>query len=137
MATFKGGISGAAPLQIQLGTSATVPAVITGFTASGDTTAGTASRPAISRPSTPGAGTGTAVAISPSSAVASSSVITAFSSGPSIAGVTTGGFNLPLRLNWRAAAGAGFVVGISSFALLYAAAGAGHTWTGELRWEEK
>lgn len=133
---YKGSVSAAAPLEIQLTASSSHPVYITGFFACGENALGSASKPVLTRPSTPGTGSGTAVALSVSAPAATASVITSFSGGPSLPAVNVGAFNLPLRLRWHATLGQEFVLGVSGTGLLYAYASGGHTWTGELLWEE-
>lgn len=137
MLRFKGGVSGASPLQIQLGTSALTPAYVVGFSAQGENSSGSASRPVLTRPSTPGTGSGSSISFSSSAAPAQSTIITSFSGAPSIPSVSLGTFNLPLRLRWAAMGDGAFIVGVSSYALLYANAAGGHTWSGELIFEER
>lgn len=134
---YKGSVSGAAPLEIQLTASSTYPVFLTGFFVCGENASGSASRPILTRPSVPGTGTGTAVAISPSSPDASAILVTSFSGAPSLPSVNVGAFNLPLRLRWAAGFGQEFVIGVDGSALLYAYAGSGHTWSGEITWEER
>lgn len=134
---YKGSVSGAAPLEIQLTASSSHPVFLTGFFVCGENASGSASKPALTRPSIPGTGSGTAVAISPSSPAASATLITSFSGAPSLPAVNVGAFNLPIRLRWTAGFGQEFVIGVGSSGLLYAAAGGGHSWSGEITWEER
>jgi hypothetical protein len=135
MPLFRGGISGAAPLQIQLGTTSTGWALIRETYACGENALGSASRPTLSRPSVPGVGTGASQSTD-GRFTAQSSIVTAFSSAPSTPSVSSGTFNLPIRETWHAPPGGAFVVGASGFALFYAAAAGGHTWTGNIVFEE-
>jgi hypothetical protein len=134
---YKGGISGASPLEIQLSADATHPLYVVGFSAMGENASGSASKPVLTRPSSPGVGTGSALPLSPSSPTASGSLVTSFSSPPSLPSVNVGAFNLPLRLRWMASPGQEVVLGVSGSLLLYAYASGGHTWSGELLWEER
>lgn len=134
---YKGGVSGAAPLEIQLTAPATSRVYITGFMVCGENASGSASKPVLTRPSSPGSGTGTAVSLSPSAPAARSTLVTSFSGAPSIPSVNVGSFNLPLRIRWSAAPGHEFILAVNESALLYAYASGGHTYTGELTWEER
>lgn len=134
---YKGSVTGAAPLKIQLTASSSHPAYVTGFFACGENAAGSASKPVLTRPSTPGTGSGTAVALSVSAPTATATLITSFSGAPSLPIVNVGAFNLPLRLRWYATSGQEFVLGVGGSGLLYASASGGHTWSGEINWEER
>lgn len=133
---YKASVAGAAPLQIQL-TATSIPIFVTGFYACGESGSGSASRPVLSRPSTPGTGSGTAIPLSVSAPAATATVITLFSTGPTLPVVNSGAFNLPMRVVWNAAPKQEFVLGLAGSGLLYADASAGHTWSGELCWEER
>lgn len=136
-AKYRGSVSGAAPLEIQLTASANHPVYVTGFFACGENASGSASKPVLTRPSTPGTGTGTAVALSQSTPAATATLVTSFSGAPSLPAVNVGAFNLPIRLRWTASPGQEFVLGVGGSGLLYAYASGGHTWSGELHWEER
>lgn len=138
MVRYSAGTSGAAPLQIQLGTGAVHPAYVVGFSAMGENSAGAASRPVLTRPSTLGTGTPNfGERYNSSSPGSHSGVLTAFASAPSIPTVGIGTFNLPLRVRWAVASADALVVPINAGVLLYANAAGGHTWSGEIIWEER
>lgn len=141
---FEGGTSGAAPLRIQLATTASgdgsVASVI-GWSVAGENTSGAASRPIISRPSSIGTGTGQTpeVRSRPSSATPNCELLTTFSGAPSVPAVSEGSFNLPIVVSWLGNREDGVIVGsqgASAALLLYASASGGHTWTGAIIWEE-
>lgn len=135
MARFRIGTSAAAPLRIQLGTSS-VLAEVTAFIACGDNSSGSASRPVFTRPSTPGSGTGTTICISGIGISSQTAGITSFSVAPSVPAVTTVSMNLPIRIMTRMEKGRGIIIPANSYGLLYADAQGGHTWTGEVEFEE-
>lgn len=64
-------------------------------------------------------------------------MLSTYSVAPSTPSVGVGTFNLPLRIKWAATPNDAFIVPISSAALLYANAAGGHTWSGEIVWEER
>lgn len=134
---YKGGVSGAAPLQMQITAHVSNPIRVVGFFVCGENSSGSASKPVLTRPSSPGSGTQvTAEKLSPSAPVSGAYLATSFSSPPSLPSVNVGAFNLPLRIRWTAALGQEFVVAQQKDVLLYAYASGGHTWTGEIIWEE-
>lgn len=141
---FEGGAQGAAPLQVQLSTSASGAgsvAHVVGYRANGETTTGSASRPILSRPSTIGTGSSVSADLRsiPVGASPACTLITSFSGSPSVPGVTEGTFNLPIRISWLGNPEDAIVVGSQGAAaalLLYATASGGHTWSGVLVWEE-
>lgn len=136
MALFKIGARAAGPLKIQLGTPATIIAEVRGIVAGGDNATGAASRPLLTRPSTAGTGTGTIVPIDSPVAVSGCTGITSFVTSPPAPTSSASSANLPIRVNIQMPRGNGFVVGVSSYAYLFANATGGHTWTGELIFEE-
>lgn len=136
MACFRCGISGAAPLRVQLGTNSSTYIEITTINAFGETTTGSASRPVVTHPTNPGSGTGTVVGIDSPVAVSGVDGITAFTVAPSNPTVSTFSANLPMRIHTRTPKGSGYIVPPNSYALLYAVGNGGHTWTGSLEWEE-
>jgi hypothetical protein len=125
----------ATPLRIQLGTSAEGNAEIVRVVACGEKVVGSASRPVLSRPSTPGKGTGQIRSLNGIS-VPTSTAITTFSSAPSYPLVVIGSFNLPIVVDHLFPYNGGIVLASSSYVLLYAYSAGGHTWTGALEWEE-
>lgn len=133
MASFKIGISGASPLRIQLTASDIIEVVH--FMAAGENSSGTASRPTMSYPSTPGVGTGTILPLDGHS-VSTSDGVTNFTSAPSVPLVNNISGNLPFRISTRVPRGHGFIIIPSSVGLYYAASGSGHLWTGSLEFEE-
>ena len=135
MARFKTTVSGAAPLRIQLSTSSTCPAEVVEVSAGGENTSGSASYPTLSRPSTPGSGTGVVLPLDPGSS-STCTAVTTFTVAPTTPSVSSGSFNLPLRMFWLFPPGMGLIVPILSHVLLFADATAGHTWSGELTWRE-
>jgi hypothetical protein len=135
VASFKGGVSGAAPLQVQLSMPANSVGRVLDYAAAGENAVGSASRPVLSRPSTLGSGSGTAVPMDGYS-TAQGVVVTSFSSAPTLPVVGSGALNLPIRVRWAAPREQSFVIYGGGGALLYAAASGGHAWTGSMIWEE-
>jgi hypothetical protein len=136
LSQFRGFVSSVAPLLIQIGSGSTT-ALITEFSAQGENFVGAASRPTLSRPSTPGVGTGTALALDPAHPAAAAAIVTNFSTLPSLPTPTSGAFNLPIRMRWVAPPRQAFVVQPSAYALLYAVGSGGHLWSGEISWVER
>lgn len=136
MASYRLGVAGAAPLRIQLGTAAMRVAEVHRLTASGENATGTASRPTLSRPAVPGTGTAGTIVSLDGHSTPTSTGITSFSGAPSTPSVTTGNFNLPVQIDFILPPGRGIVVLPSSFILWYASASGGHTWQGEIEFEE-
>lgn len=134
---YKGNVSGVAPLEIQLTAPSTGPVYITGFMVCGENALGSASKPVLTRPSVPGSGSGTPIPLSTSAPTATAVLVTSFSGAPSLPTVNVGAFNLPLRICWSAPPRGEFILPASGSGLLYAYAGGGHTWIGELTWEER
>lgn len=137
MARFKASRSLQTPLRIQLGTTSSGYIEVVGVISEGENSKGIASRPVLSRPSTPGKGTGVAQKLDPRSPAAMTAVVTNFNVAPSYPSVDIGSFNLPQRVEWRATQGNGCIVGPSDYVLFYAFASNGHTMTGEIEWEEQ
>lgn len=145
MARFEGMTSGAAPLQLQLSTTATGAgsvALVVGLKAEGENATGSASHPVVTRPAVIGAGTPATADVrsSPSSAgLNACTFLNTFSSAPSTPSVSSGAFNLPHRVSWMADPKEAIVVGgqgAIAALLLYATASAGHLWSGAIVWEE-
>ena len=144
MARFEGMTSGAAPLQLQLSTTASGAgsvALVTALRAEGETASGSASHPCVYRPSTIGTGSGTTPEVhsTPGTASASCTFLRTFSGAPSSPSLSSGAFNLPLRVAWKAPPEEALVVGGQGAVValvLYALASAGHTWSGSMVWEE-
>lgn len=139
MARYEARVANIAPLRIQVGTSDN-PIQILAVSAKGLGTTGQVSRPCLSRPSTPGKGTGKVLAHvprppEPSFATTGVSVITTFTAAPSYPLVAVGSFNLPLFIEWRVPTGSGMFVPNDDFALLYAFAAGGAKWNGSMEWE--
>lgn len=136
MASFKANVSGVAPLRIQLTAPSSRSIRIMGFTAVGENGNGNAGRPVLSRPVTPGTGTGASVAMDGTGVAAASTVVTSFSITPTDPTSTTGAFNLPIAVHVRFGQDDAPIVPPGQTILLYAGANSGHTWMGELEWEE-
>lgn len=138
MARFKASAA-AATLQLQLSTSALTPAEVVGYSAYGQTTTGSTTRPAFTRPVTGGTPSevSRANSLTPSTNPQTGAYAT-FSVAPSTpTGLSSGSYNLPLNLRWEAARSRGIIIPVSAFGLLYAAATGGHSWLGEVIWEER
>lgn len=144
MGRFIGSTSNADPLLIQLEAVSKVDVVVA-FSACGENQAGFTTRPTISRPDIPGTASsaGTAVIYSPSGVASGSELLTSFATAPSLPapGEAISGPRLPLRVHWQADPRNGFVVPLGGFICLSAITGSGvfggHTWMGELVWEEQ
>lgn len=150
MALFKGATFSAAPLRIQVTAPAGAPIYVVGFNAAGEDARGATSRPILTRPSTLGSGTGTAIPVSPTgpptlstpegmptTGNAQATVVTSFRSSPSVPSVHIGSYNLPMRVVWQVPLSQAMVVPASDGVLLYALTVGSHTWCGEITWEEK
>lgn len=144
MARFEGMASGAAPLQLQLSTTATGAgsvALVVGLRAEGENALGSASHPVVYRPSTVGTGTGVTAEVRsmPATAANACTFLTTYSGAPSTPTLTSGSWNLPMRVSWVAPPTEAIVVGnqgaIAALGL-YALASGGHTWSGAMVWEE-
>lgn len=129
-----------APLRLQVKAPSGVVGILVELRASGDTSLGTASRPALSRPSIIGTGTDqTPLQRGRASASARCSWLASFSGAPSTPTLLSGAYNLPIHVHWMANSDEGVVFGgggADGALLLYAVGGGGHTWSGELVWEE-
>ena len=136
MASFRANVSGAAPLRIQLTAPAGETVRIRAFTAGGDNTAGNAGRPVLFRPSSPGTGTGTGLAIDGTGVSPTSTVVTSFSVVPTDPTANVGAFNLPMEVHVRFPIAEAPMLEAGGTLVLYAGASGGHTWSGELEWEE-
>jgi len=139
VASYRFTVGAQAPLQIQLGPSATttVVALIREAAAFGETLVGTASDPILVRPSSPGSGVNIFVApLDPGGPTSSFPIIHSFSTAPTHFTPAGGPVVLPVTRRYVFPRGAEFVIYGSAAALLFATAGGGHTWTGELAWEE-
>lgn len=144
MAAYRFAVGALAPLQIQLGPVVAAPlnagvARIREAAAYGENAIGTASNPILVRPSVIGTGTQIFVApLDPGGASSTFQLITSFSSAPTHFTPASGPVTLPITRRIVFPRGSEFIVyGPSAAALLYANASGGHTWSGELAWEEK
>src|SRR5260221_11717031 len=129
MALYKGGVSSAAPLRIQLSTSSTVCAFVKQVSAFGETSSGSASRPVLFSASSAGIGSGIAQPLDGAGEVAATSVITSFSTPPSDPSVSTFSSKLPMSLFIIYPRRSEVVVLPSGHLNLYASATGGHSWT--------
>lgn len=136
MALYKAARSGAAPLLIEVRNTSSGMVEVLGMSAAGESTSGSASRPVLYRPSSGGSGSGSAVCLS-GSTTAASTVITSFTANPSLPAVTSGSFNLPIRVRWVSTPGNGMILDLSASVVLYAVGNSGHTWNGEILFEER
>jgi hypothetical protein len=137
MALYRGVVTSASPLLIQIGTGAAT-ALLTEFSAQGENALGAASRPTLSRPSAPGIGTGTVPQVVNHWAFPPvSTITTTFSDLPSLPSPSSGAFNLPIKVRWVAPPSQAFVVYPSGYALLFAVATGGHLWSGEIGFDER
>lgn len=141
-ARFVAATEGAAPLILQVESPSTTSLLrVYRFEASGNSSTGTASRPALYRPSSKGTGISNIAASLTSIATPTASAYASFSVNPTLPGLTTFSSNLPMRIEWIASHGAeliaaGTPVGVGCV-VLYAGASGGHTWRGEINWEEE
>lgn len=141
MARFSGGLSDAAPLIVQVKASATGPGSylsVFGVKAEGQNATGSASRPVLYRPGTPGTGTGATPQVRGRNpgAVSSAELLIAFTANPSFPSVGSGAFNLPIRVSWMTNPSTGVIVAAGGAIVLYQNATGGHQISGELFWEE-
>lgn len=141
MPLFTAQSSGAAPLIIQLAAPDGVVAYIREATAVGENSLGSASRPQLYVPSTPGTASGDiAIAVGARGAPGRCTAGKAFSAMPSVPASNIGAFNLPIQVHLRFPEGLRPVVfgaGSTSYKAWYANYGGLHTWEGTLLWEEK
>ena len=141
MARFSGGLSDAAPLLVQVKTTASGPGsslTVFGIKAEGQNATGSASRPVLYRPGTPGTGTGATPQVRGRNvgAVSSCELLISFSANPSLPSVGSGAFNLPIRVSWMTNPKSGIVASQGGAIVLYQAASGGHQISGALFWEE-
>lgn len=147
MALFKGAVSKASPLLIQVTAPSTGPIHVMEWSAYGETGAGATSHPVIFRPSLHGTGFGVAIPWAPpgkpeapdtTTAQAVSEVVTRFATLPSLPIVNVGSYNLPIRRKWAAPTNDQRIVVPADRAIcLYARTVSPHEWSGEITWEEK
>lgn len=133
MRVFKTIVSGQAPLRIQLTAAGRCKIIAVNLSCEGLT--GNVSLPSLSRPSTVGTGTGAAEAVDGFSTPAST-VITSFSSAPTLPSTGTGAYNIPWNTSWLFRPDLQPEVLPGGSILLYANATAGLTLSGELTWGE-
>lgn len=141
-ARFVAATEGAAPLILQVESPSTTSLLrVYRFEASGNSSAGTASRPALYRPSSKGTGISNIAASLTATISPTASAYSSFSVNPTLPGLTAYSSNLPMRVEWIAAPGRELLaVGSPSgvgCVVLYANASGGHTWRGEINWEEE
>lgn len=139
MIRFIGTAANQAPLLIQVTSGAGSTSVCFGIEVAGQSSTGTASRPVLWRPSTLGTGT----AQLPESrgegsfgATSSATLLTAFGTSPSLPVVSTGAFNLPMKISWLVDPSDGVVFALGGAVALYQNAAGGHQINGSVTWED-
>lgn len=138
---YESGVTGASPLLIQLATPFNSGyAIVREWSAFGDNATGAGSRPVFFRPGTPGSSAGI---IEPPISTRDGftqthycTFSTTFVTPPSLPTVNVSNFLLPMRVRVVYPENGGFVLTNNDAVVLYAAASAGHSWTGRLVWEE-
>lgn len=100
MATYKVVQPYVAPLLLQLTVPAGIKAVIRRIAVNGIGSSGKSSRIYVYRPSVPGTGTGTAIALNRASAASSCTAITSFASVPSLPLYQLLARLLPITIEW-------------------------------------
>lgn len=141
MPRFSGGAFNQAPLQIQVKATASGAGsylTVFGIKAEGETATGSASRPILYRPGTAGTGTPQTPQVRGAnpSAVSSAELLTSFTSAPSTPSVTSGTFNLPIRVSWMTKPSLGVVAARGGALCLYQNASGGYTVSGSIFFEE-
>lgn len=139
-ARFSSGLTGQAPLQLQLGDPnalATSTAWVSEVEAFGETETGSASQAAISYPGTPGQGP----SVSVNNGIQDSAWKVIGGSGytvaPSTPSLSVSATNLPIRKRLLLPRGSEILVLPDRSFLLFANATGGHTWEGRIVWEER
>lgn len=142
-ARFVAASAGAAPFIIQVETARADSMLrVYRFELSGDNSSGSITRPALYRPATAGTGLGNvARPLAVQSGAATCPAYNSFSANPTIPSLATLSAKLPKTVEWVASPGGELlVVGNGSTTgkvVLYAGASGGHTWSGEINWEEQ
>jgi len=141
LARFTGNASNQAPLIIQVKSNSSGAGsygVCFAISVEGQSATGSASRPCLYRPSTPGSGTAQTPQVRGRQAgsVSSCSLITSFTSSPSLPSVSLGAFNLPIKVSWMVDPTEGFVFMFGEAIALYQNASGGQLINGALSWEE-
>lgn len=141
MARFSGGAYDAAPLIVQVKSTASGQGsllTVFGVKAEGQNSTGSASRPVLYRPGTLGTGTPSAPQLrGPNpAAVSAAELLTSFSANPSLPSVGSGAFNLPIRVSWMTNPKSGVIAMSGGGLALYQNASGGHAISGSLFWEE-
>lgn len=141
MPRFAGGAYDAAPLIVQVKTTASGPGsslVVFAIEAKGQNSTGSASRPVLYRPGTPGTGTPVTPQVRGlnQASVSAVELLTSFSANPSLPSVGSGAFNLPIRVSWMTDPKNGIVASLGGALALYQNASGGHTISGSISWEE-
>lgn len=146
MPRFSGSAYDKAPLLIQIRATTSGSGsvgVVFAAQAAGTSTTGSASRPVLYRPSTPGT-------VEEQSALQTAEVrggsagdvsrcalsTTVFSVNPSVPSLPTTISALPIRTSWMTNPKHGIVFMNGGAVILYATASGGYTWNGALSWEE-
>lgn len=140
MIRFIGTVANAAPLLIQVASGAGSTSVCFGVEVAGQSSTGTASRPVLWRPSTLGTGTAqTPEARGQGSvgAVSTATLLTAFGTSPSLPVVSTGAFNLPIKVSWLVDPSDGIVFALGGAVAFYQNAAGGHQINGSITWEDQ
>lgn len=139
LSRFKGGDLSLSPLKLQLTPDGGNVALVEWRASLQCETGSPHSRPVISRPSIPGT-TITKVAAIPVDGFGSSSafVISQFDTAPSLPSVSTMTYAMPsfISYQWQAGQGGEIIALDGGALLLYALAGPGGSWDGEMVWED-
>lgn len=138
MPRFTAGAEAQTPLIVQVQAGATNWGVVVGIRATGQETSGSASRPVLYRPSTPGTPSPSQtpeLRSFPDGAVSLSTAATSFSANPTLPTLNLLSANLPMRCAWMCDPADGVVFGMSGAIVLYQNASS-HTINGSLTWED-
>jgi hypothetical protein len=138
---YSGSVNAANPLIIQVqSTSSGAGSVASLFAikAEGQNSTGSASRPVIFRPLTPGSGTAQTPEIRSrlSNEPASCTLLTTFTSSPSLPTVNLGAFNLPIKVSWMVDSLDGIIFSNGGAIALYQNTSGGHKVAGNVSFEE-
>jgi hypothetical protein len=138
MSAFKGGANNLSPLKLQLTPDGESLSLVEWRASLGAETGAAHSRPILSRPTVPGT-TISKVASVPVNGVGTTNgfVISQFDTAPSLPSAGTMTYSIPsfVSYQWQAPPREGLVVYDGNALLLYALAGAGGSWDGEMVFE--
>lgn len=140
MSRFKGGDLNLSPLKLQLTTDGNSVALVEWRASLQAETGSAHSRPVLSRPTILGTTINKTAAVPVDFPGASTNtyVISQFDTAPSLPAVATMTYAMPsfVSYQWQAPERNGFIIYDGDALLLYALAGSGGSWDGEIVWED-